>query len=134
MARIGFVSDVVYPWTKGGMESMHYLEMKELVKNNEIYCFCMRYEGMRKEFFKDGIHYVTAGKASLKELYTEKGTRSVALARRFASALPWALKPYRLDLVYANSFPYLHLKAVKAYCKANGCRLAFDVAEVWDLK
>ena len=134
MARIGFVSDVVYPWVKGGMETTHYFEMKELVKNNEVYCLCMQFKGMKKEFFNDGIQYVTAGKASLKELYTEKGTRSVALARRFAFALPRALKPYRLDLVYANSFPYMHLKAVKAYCKANGCRLALDVAEVWDLK
>ena len=46
---------------------------------------------MKKEFFKDGIHYVNAGKASLKELYTKKGMRSIALARRFASALPEAL-------------------------------------------
>ena len=134
MARIAFVSDVVYPWTKGGMEAIHYLEMKELVKNNEVSCFCMRFKGVKKEFFKDGIHYVTAGKASLNELYTEKGTRSIALARRFASALPKALKPYRFDLVYANSFPYLHLKAVKAYCKAKGSGLVLDMAEVWSLK
>ena len=134
MVKIAFVSDVAYPWTKGGMEAIHCIEMKELAKNNEVYCFCMRFEGMKEEFFEDGIHYVTAGKASLKELYTEKGTRSIALARRFASALPEALGPYRFDLVYANSFPYLHLKAVKAYCKAEGSRLALDVAEVWDLK
>ena len=134
MARIAFVSDVAYPWTKGGMEAIHYLEMKELAKNNEVYCFCMRFGRMKKEFFKDGIHYITAGKASSAELYTEKGTRSIALATRFASALPWALKPYRFDLVYANSFPYLHLKAVKAYCRANSSRLALDVAEVWNLK
>ena len=134
MAKIAFVSDVAYPWVKGGMEAIHYLEMKELAKNNEVYCFCMQFGGMKKEFFKDGIHYVTAGKASSAELYTEKGTRSIELARRFASALPKALGPYRFDLVYANSFPYLHLKAVKAYCKAEGSRLALDVAEVWDLK
>ena len=134
MAKIAFVSDVAYPWTKGGMEAIHCLEMKELARNNEVYCFCMRFGGMKKEFFKDGIHYITAGKASSAELYTEKGTRSIALARRFASALPNALKPYHFDLVYANSFPYLHLKAVKAYCRANSSRLALDVAEVWDLK
>ncbi len=134
MARIAFVSDVAYPWTKGGMEAIHCLEIKELAKNNEVYCFCMQFDGMKKEFSKDGVHYVTAGKASPGELYTEKGTRSIALARRFASALQNALKPYRFDLVYANSFPYLHLKAVKAYCRANGSRLALDVAEVWDLK
>ena len=134
MARIAFVSDVVYPWVKGGMESTHYLEMRELAKNNDVYCFCLQFEGMKKEFIKGGIHYVGVAKASVNELYTEKGTRSIALARRFASALPNALGTYIFDLVYANSFPYLHLKAVKAYCKANKCRLMLDVAEVWDLK
>ena len=134
MAEIAFVSDVVYPWVKGGMESIHYLEMKELAKNNKVYCFCMQFEGMKKEFIKDNIQYVGVAKASLDALYTEKGTRSIVLARRFASALLGALEPYNFDLVYVNSFPYLHLKAVKAYCKAHRCRLALDVAEVWDIK
>ena len=132
MARIAFVSDVVYPWVKGGMESIHYLEMRELAENNDVYCFCLQFEGMKKDFFKDGIHYVGVAKASVDELYTEKGTRSIALARRFVSALPNALGTYIFDLVYANSFPYLHLKAVKAYCKAQGSKLVLDVSEVWD--
>ncbi|MGC8568201.1 MAG: glycosyltransferase family 4 protein [Candidatus Micrarchaeia archaeon] len=134
MARIAFVSDVVYPWVKGGMESVHYLEMKELAKSNEVYCFCMQFEGMKKEFIKEGIHYISVAKASVKELYTEKGTRSIALARRFANALPKALSAYDFDLIYANSFPYLHLKSIKAYCNAKRCRLALDVSEVWDAK
>ncbi len=134
MARIAFVSDVVYPWVKGGMETTHYFEMRVLAKNNEVYCFCMQFEGMKNEFVKDGIHYVGVAKASLDALYTEKGTRSIALAKHFASALPSALEPYNFDLVYANSFPYLHLKAVKAYCKANKCKLALDIAEVWDIR
>ena len=136
MAKITFVFDVVYPWTKGGMESIHYSEMRELAKSNEVYCFCLQFDGMKKEFVKDGIYYVGVAKASTDELYTEKGTRSIALARRFASALPRVLnsRAYSFDLVYANSFPYLHLKAVKAYCKAHGSKLALDVSEVWSLK
>lgn len=119
------------------METTHYFEMKELAKKNEVYCFCMQFNEMKNRFVKDGIHYIGVAKASTYELYTEKGTRSIALARRFARALPGALENYSFDLVYANSFPYLHLKAVKAYCKAYckayRCRLALDVAEVWDI-
>ncbi|MGC8538220.1 MAG: glycosyltransferase family 4 protein [Candidatus Micrarchaeia archaeon] len=131
--KIAFVSDVVYPWTKGGMESMHYIEMKELAKDNEVYCFCLQFDGMKKEFVKEGIHYIGVAKAPIEGLYTKNGTRSIALARRFASALPEALNHYSFDLVYANSFPYLHLGVVKAYCRAHGCRLALDVAEVWSI-
>ena len=46
MAKIAFVSDVVYPWVKGGMETTHYFEMKELARNNEVYCFYMWFGGM----------------------------------------------------------------------------------------
>lgn len=134
MADIAFVSDVVYPWVKGGMESIQYLEMKELAKNNNVYCFCMQFENMKKEFKKDNIHYITVAKASTKNLYTSKGNRSIKLAMKFAKALPKVLKNYSFDLIYANTFPYLHLKSVKSYCKINHCNLALDVAEVWNLQ
>jgi len=131
--KIAFVSDVVYPWTKGGMEGIHYIEMCELAKKNDVYCFCLQFEGMRKRFTKNGIHYIAVAKAKSKELYTENGTRSITLARRFANALPNAISGYSFDLVYANSFPYLHIGRLKAYCRAHGSKLVLDVAEVWDL-
>ncbi len=135
MARIAFVSDVAYPWTKGGMEAMHHIEMRELAKKHEVYCFCLRFEGMKDEFYRNGVHYVTVAKASTSELYTARGTRSIALAMRFARALPKALKPYgSFDLVYANSFPFTHLSYLKGYCKQHACKLVLDVAEVWDAR
>ena len=134
MKRIAFISDVAYPWLKGGMESIEYSEMKELSKNNEVYCFCMQFDKMKKEFYKDNIHYITVAKASTKELYTAKGSRSMKLAMKFARSLPKILKNYDFDFVYANTFPYLHLKSVKSYCKSHNCILALDVAEVWNLK
>ncbi|EQD48988.1 hypothetical protein B1B_11835, partial [mine drainage metagenome] len=42
--RIAFVSDVVYPWVKGGVESIEYEEAKELAKTNEVHMFCMRFK------------------------------------------------------------------------------------------
>ncbi len=134
MKKIAFISDVAYPWLKGGMESIEYSEMKELSKNNEVYCFCMQFDKMKKEFYKDNIHYITVTKASSKELYTAKGNRSMKLAMKFARSLPKILKNYNFNFIYANTFPYLHLKSVKSYCKAHNCILALDVAEVWNLK
>ncbi|MEM0144068.1 MAG: hypothetical protein QXL94_09055, partial [Candidatus Parvarchaeum sp.] len=131
MTKIGFVTDVVYPWIKGGMESLHYVEMKELTKRHDVYCFSLQFEGMKKEFIKDKIHYTTVAKVHSKELYTEKGSRSMKLAKLFASRIGKTLDKYELDAVYVNSFPYLHLNAVKAYCKKHRCRLIMDVAEVW---
>ncbi|ASI13869.1 glycosyltransferase [Candidatus Mancarchaeum acidiphilum] len=134
MTKIAFVSDVAYPWVKGGMESIQYLEMKNLSEKNDVYCFCLQFEKMKKEFDKEGIHYITVAKASVKDLYTSKGSRSIKLAMKFARALPRAIKDYNFDFIYANTFPYLHLKYVKSYCRSHNCILALDVAEVWDLK
>ncbi|MEM3661853.1 MAG: glycosyltransferase, partial [Candidatus Micrarchaeaceae archaeon] len=131
MAKIAFVSDVAYPWIKGGMESLHYAEMRELSRKHEVYCFSLQFEGMEKEFVKDRIHYVTVAKVHSKELYTPNGSRSIKLARLFAGMIGKTLGKYDFDAIYVNSFPYLHLKTVKAYCKKHRCRLIMDVAEVW---
>ncbi len=134
MKKIAFISDVAYPWLKGGIESIEYSEMKELSKNNKVYCFCMQFDKMKKEFDKDNIHYITVTKASMKELYTSNGSRSMKLAMKFARSLPKVLKNYDFDFIYANTFPYLHLKSVKSYCKSHNCILALDVVEVWSLQ
>ena len=134
MARIAFVLDVVYPWTKGGVEITFRLLMSEIAKENDVYCFCLQFEGMKKEFVRDGVHYVTVAKASSADLYVKDGTRSIELARRFAMALPKAIESYRFDIVYTSSFPYMHLGVLKSYRKKHKCKLIFDVSEVWDAK
>ncbi len=134
MARIAFVLDVVYPWVKGGVEITFRLLMSEMAKENEVYCFCLQFEGMKKEFVRGGVHYITVAKASSAELYAKDGTRSIGLARRFAMALPKAIEPYRFDIVYTGSFPYMHLGVLKSYHKKHRCKLIFDVSEVWDAK
>ena len=130
--RIGFVSDVVYPWNKGGVEATEALEMRSLAKRHEVYCFSMQFKGMRKEFVRDRIHYITVANTAKRGIYTEGGTRSINAARLFAEALPEALDMHRLDVLQVNAFPYLHLRASKRYCSRTNCKLVLDVAEVWD--
>ncbi|MEM0147416.1 MAG: glycosyltransferase [Candidatus Micrarchaeaceae archaeon] len=131
MAKIAFVSDVVYPWVKGGVESLEYTEMQYLSKRHNIYCFTLQYEGMKKDFVINHIHYIGVAKASLNELYEKKGVRSIKLALRFARHLPNAIHNFKFDAIYANAFPYLHLNFLKSYAKNTHTRLVIDVAEVW---
>lgn len=133
MAKIGFVSDVVHPWITGGVELTQHKEMSELSKRHTVYSFSLRFPGMAESFTESGIHYIGVAPARASEIY-RNGTRSIRLAGRFARHLPLYLRRYDLDLIYANSFPYLHLGYVKRYCRSHSCRLVLDVAEVWTLR
>ncbi len=129
--RIGFVSDCVFPWTVGGVERVEHDEMVLLSKRHEVYSFSLRFEGMRRHFKRGGIDYVGVADASANELYTKDGRRSIGLALRFANGLGSGIGKYDLDIVYANSFPYLHLPVLKRYCRRHQAKLVLDVAEVW---
>ncbi len=128
---IAFVSDAVFPWHIGGVEAMEYGIMKRLAKRHDVYCFCLQFPGMKKEFVRDGIHYICVLSAS--SFYTKDGKRSIGLAARFGGAVARYMKGYEFDMVYANAFPYFHLPPLKRYCRAKGSRLVVDVAEVWML-
>ncbi|EQD63086.1 glycosyltransferase [mine drainage metagenome] len=128
--RIAFVSDVVYPWVKGGVESIEYEEAKELAKTNEVHMFCMRFKGMEKEFVKEGIHYHAYTKANEDSFYIN-GRRSIKEAARFSLGLKNMFR-YKFDVVQANMFPVMHIPIVRLYCRLNKAKLILDVAEVWD--
>lgn len=128
--RIGIVSDVAYPWVKGGLQATEYTEAKSLAKKHEVIFFTLQFEGMENNFVKDGIHYVCVDKAQLKDIY-KKGQRSIGLAFRFARALPRYLYNYRLDALYVNTMPYLHLPATKRYGLRTGAKIIFDAIEIW---
>ena len=131
--RIAFVSDVVYPYVKGGVEATEASEMQALAKLHDVYCISLRFEGMAPAFTRRGVHYIGVAPASTGSLY-RNGRRSVALARSFAKGLAAGLAGRRFDVIQANAFPFLHLGAVKAYCRRTNCRLILDVSEVWSLQ
>ncbi|MGC8478717.1 MAG: glycosyltransferase [Candidatus Micrarchaeia archaeon] len=129
--RIGIVSDVAYPWVKGGLQATEHTEAENLAKEHEVLFFTLQFPGMKDHFFKDGIQYMCVEKAKLSDLYVN-GHRSVGLAIKFARALPKALYQHKLDALYVNTMPYLHLPAVKRYGSKTGAKIIFDAIEVWD--
>ncbi len=128
--RIAFVSDVAYPWVKGGKEAIEWRCMRMLAKRHKVYCFSMQWNGMKRRFRHWGIAYDAYPKADQKKLYAH-GRRSIAYALKFAIWLP-RLFAYRFDVLIANDFPYLHMPFIKFYCRLTNCRLIADVAEFWE--
>lgn len=129
--RVGFVSDTLYPYMKGGVETLRYVEMHGLSGYYDIYSFSMLFDGMKRRFMKGGIHHIAFGRTSQKRFYRH-GRRSITNAIKFAALLPLYLFRYRFDVLEVNAFPYLHIPAVKLYCAATGCKFVLSVSEVWD--
>lgn len=129
--RVGFVSDVVYPFMKGGVERTEQREMAALAKRHEVHSFSLQLEGMGTEFTSEGIHYHALGKTRKSDLFSKSGGRSITCAIKFSRLLPAMLYGRKLDVIVANAFPFVHLPVVKLYCALTGCKLIIDVAEVW---
>jgi glycosyltransferase involved in cell wall biosynthesis len=128
--KIAFVADVAYPWIRGGMEAMQYLEAKELAKKHEVHFFCIRWDSMKGSFKHDGIIYHAFPGWKYSKLY-KKRRRSIREALLFAIGMLRIFR-YRFDIIEAHMFPIMHLPVVKLYCRLTGCKLLMEVAEVWD--
>ena len=128
--RIAFVSDAVYPWNIGGIETLEGTESRELAKRHEVHFFSFRWPGMQREFRRDGVIF-HAQHGITKDKFYRHDRRSIREALVFSFCM-LDLFRYRFDFIQANEFPILHLPLLKLYCMLYRCRLILDVAEVWD--
>lgn len=128
--RIAFVSDAVYPWNIGGIETLQNNESRELSKVHEVHFFSLRWPGMSREFRRGGVTFHTLHSVTNEKFYRHE-RRSIREAVIFSLGL-FRLFAHRFDYIQANEFPVLHLPLLWLYCRLYGCRLILDVAEVWD--
>lgn len=57
--KIAFISDAVYPWNVGGLETLESTEAQELAKTHEVHFFSLKWPGMKKDFRQNNISYHT---------------------------------------------------------------------------
>ena len=129
--RLAFISDTLYPYFKGGIETVRHEEMVQLAKAHDVYSFSMRFDNMPSHFTKNGIHHIAFGETDPTKFYRHR-RRSITNALKYAFLLPFHLFGMRFDVVEVNAFPYLHLPAVRLYCWLTGCKMIVSVYEVWD--
>ena len=128
--RIAFVSDAVYPWNVGGLETLESTEAKELAKRHVVHFFSLRWPGMGKDFRKDNIMYHTLHSITTEKFYRHR-RRSIREAIIYTIGLA-RIFFYSFDYMQANEFPILHIPILKLYCRMTGCRLILDMHEIWD--
>ncbi len=130
--KIAFVSDAVYPWNVGGLETLESTEAQELAKTHEVHFFSLKWPGMKKDFRHNGIMYHTLHDITAERFYRH-GRRSIREAIIYALGL-FRIFFYKFDYIQSNEFPIVQIPILRIYCKLTGCKLILDMHEVWDIK
>jgi glycosyltransferase involved in cell wall biosynthesis len=125
--NIGYVSDVVYPFVKGGAEKRIYEMAKRLATNDEVHIFGVKWWEGENDIELNGIHL--HGVCKPLSLYAGE-KRSFREAARFALSLGPILR-YDLDVIDCNQFPYLHCFPSKLISRLNGTPLVITWHEFW---
>jgi glycosyltransferase involved in cell wall biosynthesis len=126
--RIALVSDVAYPYIKGGAEKrFHELSMR-LKEDGEVHFYCVKWWDGPRVIKKDGITY--HGVCRPRRLYTG-GRRSIVEALAFGAALALPLLRERFDVIDCNQHPYFSIFSCKLASMLRGGRLFVTWHEAW---
>ncbi len=127
--KIAFVSDVVYPYIKGGAEKRIYEFALRLSKDNEVHVFGVKWWDGPSLLVKDGITY--HGVCRPRTLYSAEGRRSIVEALAFGLALLGPLLKEKFDVIDCNQHPYFSIFTCKLASLLRGGRFYVTWHEVW---
>jgi glycosyltransferase involved in cell wall biosynthesis len=125
--NIGYISDVVYPFVKGGAEKRIYEMAKRLALNDEVHIFGVKWWEGKGDIELGGIH--VHGICKPLSLYAG-GRRSFREAARFAGSLGPIFKE-DLDIIDCNQFPYLHCFPSRLISQLKRIPLVITWHEFW---
>ncbi|MGB9370369.1 MAG: glycosyltransferase family 4 protein [Halobacteriota archaeon] len=125
--NIGYVSDVVYPFVKGGAEKRIYEMAKRFATNDEVHIFGVKWWKGKNDIELGGIHL--HGVCKPLSLYAGE-RRSFREAARFASSLRPIFKQ-DLDIIDCNQFPYLHCFPARLISLLKSIPLVITWHEFW---
>jgi glycosyltransferase involved in cell wall biosynthesis len=127
--RIGFISEVFYPYGKGGSERRYWEVAQRLSDKHEVHVYTMRPFETGKEDMIENIKVQRI--TSFRSLFTKRGRRTAWPPLKFAGALLKKLFYEDLDIIDASAFPYFSCFPAKAYSTLHGTPLAVTFHEVW---
>jgi glycosyltransferase involved in cell wall biosynthesis len=127
--KIVFVSDVVYPYVKGGAEKRIYETSRRLAAaGNDVHVYGIKWWDGPRIFEEEGVTY--HGICSPRALYVN-GRRSIAEAVWFAVCLVGPLLRERFDVIDCNEHPYFSLFSCRIARLFRGGKLFATWHEVW---
>lgn len=127
--RIAFVTDVIYPYVKGGAEKrVHELSRRLVKKGHEVHVFGMRWWDSPEVVEDDGV--ILHGVCDPEDLYVNE-KRSVKEALLFAFRVTPHLSKENFDIIDCSQFPYFPCFAAKIASVKKNCPLIITWHEVW---
>ncbi|MDD1721226.1 MAG: glycosyltransferase family 4 protein [Euryarchaeota archaeon] len=125
--KIAYISDVVYPFVKGGAEKRIYEMGKRLATQDEVHVFGVKWWKGESDIELDGINI--HGICKPLGLYTGR-RRSFKEALRFAASLRPLLN-YDFDIIDCNQFPYLHCFPARVISQLKDVSFVITWHEWW---
>ncbi len=127
--KIVFVSDVVYPYVKGGAEKRIYeLSRRLATQGHDVHIFGIRWWDGPAVFKKENITY--HGVCRKKALYVN-GRRSIPEAIWFALRLAVPLAREKFDVIDCNQHPYFPLFVCRMIATIKRKRFFATWHEYW---
>ena len=131
LIKIALVSDVIYPYVKGGAEKRTYsiaISLRDM--GHEVHLVGVQWWAGNPHFTRDGMHY--HGVCKFSRLYNKDGRRSIRKSLRFSLFLGLHLAKNDYDIIDSNEFPYIHNFVIKLYCILKRKPMVITWHEVWD--
>ena len=127
--KIAIVSDVIFPFVKGGVESRYHKIAKHLVNGgHEVHMFGSKWWEGNNTITRDGMTLHGVCKAA--DLYV-KHRRSMWQAMHFSLNLfPYLLRN-KFEVIESSLFPFLHCYPTKLVSLIQGTGLVISWWECW---
>lgn len=128
--RVAYISDVIYPFIKGGAEKRIYELSKRLAdRGHEVHIFGIKWwKGARVSETDEGV--MLHGVCNPIPLYV-KGRRSIKEAAYFGFNLTSHLLNNHFDVIDCNEFPYIPYYIARTATIKKGSTLIATIHEVW---
>lgn len=129
--RIAFISELYYPYVKGGVERRYWEISRRLARKHEVHVFTMHTPQTPKEEEVQGVHVHRTYR--FKELYRHSGQRKIGPAISFTLALSKRLynEQDHFDIVDCSAFPYIPCYSAKKFSGKVKAPLVITLHEVW---
>ena len=128
--KIAFVSDVIYPYIKGGVEKRVWeLAVRLAHRGHDVHLFGMKFWDGEDILIREGVFL--HGVCPAQKLYAG-GRRSLWQALYFSMHLLSPLLKERFDIIDCQQFPYFSCFSAKLISNLKKTPLVITWHEVWD--
>lgn len=127
--KIGYIYDVIYPETIGGVEKrIHELGVRLAARGHEVHLYGMKYWAGPDVIHREGM--ILHGVCPAMGLYTE-GRRSILQAIRYTFGLARYLVRSDMDIFDCQNFPYFPAILLSLFCLIKKRCLVITWHEFW---